>query len=68
MPDRNVGPTTGFCAIRAFLRRRGRPEGAKKPSMTKPSMTKSSVGRTAEQERHPLRYGDKIPDAHFWWF
>jgi len=64
MPDLNLGPSTGrFCAIRAFLRRMGKPEGAKKPSMTK-----SSVGRTAEEERHPLRYGDKIPDAHFWWF
>jgi hypothetical protein len=64
MPDCNVRPAAGrFCAIRAFLRRWGRPEGAKEPSMTK-----SSAGRTAEEERHPLRYGDKIPDAHFWWF
>ena len=64
MPDRNVAPPTGlFGAIRAFLHRKRRPSGAKKPSMTK-----SSVGRTAEEERHPLRYGDKIPDAHLWWF
>lgn len=64
MPARNVEPPTGrFSAIRAFFRLKTKPVGAKKPSMTK-----SSVGRTAEEERHPLRYGDKIPDAHFWWF
>lgn len=52
-----------FCATRAFSRRKRRPAGAKKPSMTK-----SSVGRTAEEERHPLLYGDGIPHAHLWWF
>lgn len=50
-------------AIRAFFRRKRGPAGLKKPSITK-----ASVGRTAEEERHPLRYGDQIPQAHFWWF
>lgn len=61
----SAGITAGvrFRAIRAFFRRKRRPAGLKKPSLTK-----SSVGRTVEEERHPLRYGDQIPQAHFWWF
>lgn len=52
-----------FSAIRDFFRRKRRPAGAKKPSITK-----SSVRETAEEERHPLRNGDGIPHAHLWWF
>lgn len=53
----------GFAATPSFFSRKGKPGGP-----VRASMTKSSVGRTVDEERHPLRNGDGIPHAHLWWF